>query len=154
MFVPCLHRLHCYMAVWSALHSSRCDRGQWVLWARLTSCCCNPADTPAGRQTDGPTDKPKKQTGRIYSLSAYASSQQAARPDTPWRQTHPEYVFLCLLCGIHKSVLYKYRYLSGSLTENAGAASGTEVLWSLQVNHSLFPTFWKGVHVGMFISHG
>lgn len=45
------------------------------------------------RQADGQTDRQtNKKTGCIYSLSAYASSQQAAWPDTPSRQAHPEHV--------------------------------------------------------------
>lgn len=78
-----------YTAVWSSQHSPRRDRGQRVLWGRLTSCCCNSADTPAGRQTDRQTEE---QAGYIYSLPAYASSQPASRPHTPRRQTHPEHV--------------------------------------------------------------
>ncbi len=149
--MPCLHRLHRYMAVWNAQHSSCCDRGQRVLRARLTSCCCNPADTPAGRQTDRPTDKPTRRLGVFI----------ASPPMHPHNKLHgqirpegkPIHNMLCLLCGIHKSAFYKYKHLSVSLHKNADTASGIGGLWSLQVKHSLFPTFWKGVHVGMFISH-
>lgn len=73
LFMLCLHCLHCYMAVLRALHSPHCDRGQWVLGAGLTSCCCNLADTPAGEQTDRRTDKTSERARCIYSLFTYAS---------------------------------------------------------------------------------
>lgn len=111
----------------------------------------------AGRRTGRQITN--KQTGCIYSLSAYASSQQAAWPDTPWRQTYPEHVVFIMwhpqVCILQVQAfkwlsLWKWRHS----IRHWDTASGIDVLWSLQVNHSLFSTFWKGVHVGMFISHG
>lgn len=95
----------------SSLPSSPCDRGHWVLRARLTSCCCNPAETPADRQADR---QPDQRTGCIYSLSAYAS--------------------LTASCMARYSLKANPILTCCSSTRRA---TDINVLWSVQMNHFL-----------------
>ena len=129
VFMPRSHCLHCYMTVWSAPLSSRCDRGQRVLRAGLTSCCCNPTDTPTGRGTDGPTDKEARRLDVFIApppMHPHSKLRGQTRPEAP---AHPEYVVFIMwhpqVCTSGSSLYW----------ENTGTASGSGVVGSLQVNH-------------------
>lgn len=136
--MPCLHRLCCYMAVWSTLRSSCCDRGQRVHRARLTSCCCNPADTPADGQANR---QPTNRLGLFIDSSPmhpysklHGHIKPEGEPIYDMFITHYPQPFILLSIILQSLTKMLLQYTVYALK-----------YWSLQVNHTLSPTFLKKV---------
>lgn len=86
-----------------------------MLGAQLTSCCCNPADTPAGRQTDGPTDRPGSRLGVFIAALPMHPRSKLRGQLRPEGKPIPNMLFITV-CGIHKSAFHKYKRWSGSFS--------------------------------------
>lgn len=124
MFMPCLHRLHRYRG-WlvhtHTPHSYHCDRGQRVLRVRVMSCCCNPADTPAGRQTDRPADKHTGGLGVfIASLHMHLTASRVASYALEAKPLRKHVVFYYAASTFHKYECLPF----GSCTHTCRISSG------------------------------
>lgn len=116
-----------------------------MLRAQLTSCCCNPADTPAGRQTDGPTHKPRS------GLSVFIASTPMHPHSKLHGQIRPEgkpIANMLFFIVWHPGV--RILQVQESTRKNADRSSAITSGTSPSLSHLLE----RGVYVGLFLSHG